>query len=175
MKIVLVTGRRGSGKTEMLKYLQNKFITVEMSKYVYAEMDKAGIQDKSSTNVGIFSKQLRERFGNDIVAKLVWDDIKDYEGIIFIFGVRSPEEIEFFKKKAKVLVVKIDSSDENRFKRILARNREGDPVTYEEFLKKEQLEDLLGLNQIKEDIIISNDKDIKEFYSKIDNLINFLK
>lgn len=79
-----------------------------MSDYVYREMRKAGIDRFDAITVGEFAKRLRIERGNDIVAKLLWEDIKGLD-IVVISGARSPEEVEFFRKNADVLVIKVDA------------------------------------------------------------------
>ncbi len=173
MKIILITGKRGAGKTEFAKMIAKNIPVYEMSEYVYREMKKANIDKFDAITVGQFAKDLRKKYGNDIVARLLWDDIKDKQ-IVVISGARSPEEVDFFRQRAKVIVIKIDAKPEIRYERIVQRNRHGDIRSYEQFLEKEKLDEQLGVDQIIEDIIIDNNHDIDLLKRKIDHLVDFI-
>ncbi|MEM1971127.1 MAG: AAA family ATPase [Candidatus Anstonellales archaeon] len=173
MKIILITGKRGAGKSELAKLLSSRIPVYEMSDYVYREMRKAGIDRFDAITVGEFAKRLRTERGNDIVAKLLWEDIKGLD-IVVISGARSPEEVEFFRKNADVLVIKVDALPEIRYHRILQRARPGDVKSFDDFIKKERLDEELGVGTILEDIIIDNNYDLGVFRLKVENLLKFI-
>lgn len=173
MKIILITGKRGAGKTEFAKMIAKNIPVYEMSEYVYREMKKANIDRFDAITVGQFAKELREKYGKDIVARLLWGDIKNKD-IVVVSGARSPEEVDFFRQNAKVIVIKIDARSEIRYQRIIQRNRAGDIRSYEEFLEKEKLDEQLGVDQILEDVIIDNNHDINTLRKKIDHLVDFI-
>ncbi|MCS7122642.1 MAG: AAA family ATPase [Candidatus Micrarchaeota archaeon] len=173
MRILVIVGKRGAGKTEFAKRISDRIPVYEMSEYVYREMRIRGINTQDAIKVGEFAKRLREEKGNDIVARLLWEDIKNKE-LVAVSGARSPEEIEFFRRNADVLVIKVHADPQVRYRRILQRHREGDVTDYETFLKKEALEEALGVNMIKEDIIIDNNSTIEDFERKIKHLVLFI-
>ncbi|NPA22134.1 MAG: hypothetical protein GXN92_00960 [Candidatus Micrarchaeota archaeon] len=176
MRLLIITGRKAAGKTEFAKLFKEQGIpTVEMSDFIYQEMRKQGHFTMDAIEVGKFAKELRDKKGRDIVARLAWDYIKTLDSeLVVVSGARSPEEIDFFRKVANPITLLVRADDDIRYKRIVERAREGDVLTYEEFLKKEELEDKLGLSQIIPDLIIENNGTFREFKEKALRFLRFI-
>ena len=176
MRLLIITGRKAAGKTEFAHIFKEQNVpTIEMSDFIYQEMRRQGRFTMDAIEVGKFAKELRDKKGRDIVARLAWEHIKKLPNeLVVVSGARSPEEIEFFRTVAHAITLKIHADDQIRYKRIVERGREGDVLTYEEFLKKEELEDKLGLSQIIPDLILENNGTFKEFKEKSLRFLRFI-
>ncbi len=170
--LILIAGFRCAGKGTLIEYVSKKFPVVVMGDVVREYMKENGINE----DIREFSDKMRKKYGRDIFAKMTWEKIKNKEGIIFVDGLRSIYEVNFFKKKIPAILLFIDADKKIRFERMLKRNRKGDPKTYEEFLKADNIENSWGLGQLKKfaDFVIENNNTKKEFYNKIDEFLNNL-
>lgn len=85
--------------------------------------------------------ELRGRFGDDVLAQRTCQLIASAgQTRIVIDSIRTPAEIKFLKKNLGALIIGVNASPETRFKRLLAREREGEPRTWEEFLAADRRE-----------------------------------
>ena len=55
-------------------------------------------------------------------------------------GIRNPDEIRELRKKREVYIIGVNASQKLRFQRLKKRNRIGDPKTFTEFKKLDNLE-----------------------------------
>lgn len=175
--IIGLTGTIGSGKSEVVKYLKSKGfehyvysdILREIAKQRNIEPTRANLQKlgtqikKESKNLGILSKKLIERAKTD---KSVFD------------GIRNIDEIAELKKMKGSYVIGITAPQKLRFKRLKKRAREGDPKTFNEFKKLDNLENR-GKTKGQEinkclqevDFKIINNGSQKELHEKIENIL----
>ena len=180
MKLLCVTGKRGSGKSVITKIASRHGIrSVEMHEPVYDAMTKRNIP-LTHENIIKFSEGLREKKDFGIVAKMMLKKIRKErmkDNILVICGIRHPDEVREFRKRYDCLFLAIDADPKIRFKRIMARAKKEDPKTIEQFIKKEQNENkMLGIDKAMKpaDVTITNNKGIREFSEKLDNLIRFM-
>lgn len=139
--VVAFTGPTASGKGTAANFLKEKGYTYfSLSDEVRREATKRGLATGKEIlqNLG---DELREMFGSDVLAVRVvqTDEFKLAEKVV-IDGIRHPEEVLYFKELYDAKIVGITASEKTRFEYVQARNREGDPKTFEEFLKSEQRE-----------------------------------
>jgi len=137
--IIGLTGTIGSGKGEVVKYLKGKGfehyvysdILKEIAKQRNIEPTRANLQKlgsdikKESKNLGVLSKKLLKKIKTD---KAIVD------------GIRNADEIRELRKKRNVYIIGINAPQKIRYKRIKKRNREGDPKTFLEFKKLDNIE-----------------------------------
>lgn len=151
MKLALcTTGLPGSGKGVFKEGAERLGIpTYVMGDYVRREAEKKyGKVDSMTT--GDTMIYLREKFGRDIIAKLVADDIEnDGHNIFLIDGIRNMEELEHFKGRGwEVILISVLASRETRYKRLVNRGRVDDIKDISEFMMREDREKSIGLNRI---------------------------
>ena len=114
---------------------------------------KNGLTGRESLqNVG---NETRAWFGGDALAKLtaghaLIDLISGKDRIVFD-GIRNPGEVLFLKKIPGFQLVAITASLEQRYKNIIARGRQTDPKTWDDFFRCDNrdqgiCEDALGQN-----------------------------
>lgn len=145
---ILVTGMPGSGKSLVVD------VAKELGIPVYTMGDV--IREETLRRYGTIapelmietSRLLREQFGEDIVAVRTLERVSGDHCVVLIDGVRSLEEVEFFRKHGNVVIIAVHAAPRTRFKRLLERKRPGDPANYEEFTKRDLTELSFGLGQV---------------------------
>jgi dephospho-CoA kinase len=175
-----VTGKKGSGKSVIIDVASRYNIrSVEMRDPVYDSMREKGIS-LTHENVIRFAEGLRKGGDFGIVAKMMLKKIKKEkikDRILVICGIRHPDEIREFRKKHDCIFLAIEADPEIRFKRIMARAKKEDSRTFGQFIKKEHSENRkLGIDKAMQpaDVVITNNKGIREFKAKLDNLVRFM-
>jgi dephospho-CoA kinase len=183
-QIICITGLPGSGKSLSAEiFKKNGFRVIEMSsavKHLMAEQ-KIKVDNKSLRN---FSTELRRKYGKEVVAKLVSKNISSSASHksrkILINGVRSLQEIKYFRKIfPHIIVIAITSPEQTRYKRIVKRSRPDDMQSFKDFMWREKKEISWGLKSAIEhaDVIISNSStkqalnaSIKKFILKLSSM-----
>lgn len=95
---------------------------------------------------------IREREGNDIVAKRCIEKLKENEGKYewaIIEGLRGIEELTTFRKQlSPFLLVYVFASPSTRFNRLKQRGRSDDPRNREMFDKRDLTELKVGIGSV---------------------------
>ncbi|MBS3147243.1 dephospho-CoA kinase [Candidatus Woesearchaeota archaeon] len=134
--IIGLTGPIASGKDIVANYLVKKgFSYYSLSQIVRDEADSKGLS-KSREILQNIGNELRNKHGNKILAERIINKI-DFNKNSVIDSIRNPGEIEILKKLGNFLLIGVTASIDTRFKRLLIRNKESDPKTYDEFLRLE--------------------------------------
>ena len=179
MKIIAFTGMPFSGKTEAVKIVSKmKIDIIRMGDLVWEEVNKRGLYFNDK-NVGFVANQMRNDFGKNIWAiktieriKLNNNNIKK----IVIDGIRSCDEVDYFKKKLgnDFLLIAINTPDNLRYKRGLKRNRKDDSNVLEKIKERDKREINWGIKNVLKcaDIIVSNDKNLEDLKNKITEIFN---
>lgn len=140
MKIVCITGMPLAGKTLASSYAK------ELDIPVINMGDK--IRKMQAGNVADLIFEIRKKYGKDIIARMCGEEIKELNRDVIVEGIRSLEEVEYFRSIGEVYVVAIHASPLTRFKRALMRKRGDDPSSLEEFKKRDERELSLGLGNV---------------------------
>ena len=120
-----------------------------MGDVIRREAVKQGLEP-SPKNTGRLMLEYRERYGMDIFARLIAEEVEGVEGdTVLIDGVRNPEELEYFRGKGwDVIVVAVMASPKTRYERLRARGRIDDVRSYEEFLARDEREMGVGMDRV---------------------------
>lgn len=173
MKLLLVVGRRASGKGAFQEVAEELGIPCyEMSSVIFEWMEEEGVE-VNNENTASFSLKVREMHGKDIVARKLSERLEGRFAVVS--GIRSKEEVEFFRQAHEALVLEIKAEESVRFRRLASRKRAQDPKTWEEFLKREEAEDALGLKEALStaDVCIENNGTLEEFKEKAERFLRF--
>jgi len=170
MKFILIAGMPGAGKSIAVAIAREKF---NLPVYVMGDV----VREEALNMYGTISPEtmlktaeaLRREHGPDYVAVKTYERISGEHEVVVIDGVRSLEEVEFFKRKGEVVIVAIHASPKTRFKRLLARGRAGDPKTWEEFVNRDRVELGLGLGNViaLADYVVVNESAVEEAYEEL--------
>ena len=131
-------------------------------------------------HVGKIADDMRARHGMDIWARRIFQKIKalDHPDLLVIDGIRNVEEIECFKRElgSDFVIIVIEAPEQVREQRALARGREDDSTSREEFKKRDQRELSWGLDKViaSADVVIFNNGDLEVFQKKIHDVFQTL-
>ena len=172
--IIGLTGTNCSGKSEIATYLrENGFEYYSLSDIVREEAFKRKISPSRERLISL-GKELRDHSGSGILAERISKKISNRNTVID--SIRSPEEVNVLKQQKEFILIGVNAPIETRFERSLARGREGDGKTVEEFKRLEEQENNEGYQQLKKtlrmsDVVIINDKTIDHLRRQIDHVL----
>lgn len=177
--IVGITGMPGSGKAAVKELVQKKgYHVVVMGDVVRAEAERRKVEP-TPENLGWIMVKLREDEGKSVVAKRCIPEIMGAGGkVIIIDGVRSPNEVEEFKKQLpNFTLVAIHASPETRFKRLFQRQRSDDPRTWRTFIERDLRELSVGLGDViaTADFMIVNEGTKEQLEQKLRKIMEELE
>ncbi|MFP4524601.1 MAG: deaminase [Candidatus Woesearchaeota archaeon] len=172
--IVGVTGYLAAGKDTVVEYLMEQgFKHLSLSDILREEL-KSRKKQVTRKNLQELGNDLRKRFGPGYLAQRALLTINDEEDWV-ISSIGTPGEVEVLRKNPKFRLIFVDAPQKTRFRRMKARKREQDPTTFKEFKKHEAKEARGGgehyraFDETKRraDVVIINDKTLKELYKKV--------
>ena len=187
MKVIGLIGTIGSGKDIVREILEKKFNTVSVILSDLLEtnaLKKRGIKITRTMQQNL-GDELRQKYGTHVLAKIAIDFMKKTSEIKIIDGIRNPGEVDFLRQQFSddLKLIAIDAPQQVRFERIVKRNRDSDPKTWEEFVAaderdqgKDQPEYGQQVRKCIEmaDVVIQNDGSLEEMQKKVEDIINKL-
>lgn len=167
----------GAGKSTVANMLkEKKFHVIIMGDIIREKAIEKKIE-MNDENLGKLMKDLRQKYGNEIVAKLILQKIKELDNdknFIAIDGIRSYGEFEILKNLDFVKLLAIHASSNTRFNHIRLRDRTDSPSTYEQFLQRDQREIDVGISEaiaLADEIVSNNELSIQEFQNNVEKTI----
>jgi dephospho-CoA kinase len=178
LKLIIVTGMPGAGKSGIAEAFNNVGISViVMGDVIRRETRKRGL-DPNPENTKRVMLELREKGGPGAVASFCVDEFKELQtDTIVVEGCRSIAEIDVFDDYAdEVVTVCVHSSPRERFNRLRERNRDDAPPSWEIFRERDIREISVGLGSViaLSDIMIVNDGTLVEFQNQSMDLVKRL-
>ncbi|MGN6347676.1 MAG: nucleoside monophosphate kinase [Candidatus Nitrosocosmicus sp.] len=173
-----MTGMPGAGKSTVANMLkEKKFYVIIMGDIIREKAIEKKIE-MNDENLGKLMKDLRQEYGNEIVAKLILQKIQEFDNdknFIAIDGIRSYEEFKILKDLDFVKLLAIHASSKTRFDHIKLRDRSDSPSTYEQFLHRDKREIDVGITEaiaLADEVISNNEVSIKEFQNNVEKIIS---
>ncbi|RQD82910.1 flagellar hook-basal body complex protein FliE [Methanosalsum natronophilum] len=172
MKIIAFVGMPASGKSEASNVASDYDIDViVMGDIIRNEIKKRGLEIADS-NAGNIANELRLNEGMDAIAKRCAPIIDNLnKDIVVIDGIRGIAEVEYFKTiyGNNFKLISIEAPQEDRFKRIVDRNRNDDVNSLNELIRRDERELRWGMGQAMSvaDIVIKNTSSLSEFKKEI--------
>jgi dephospho-CoA kinase len=175
MKLIIVTGMPGAGKSEVADvYRNNGFPIVVMGDVIREEARRRGLE-ANRTNTKKIALELREKNGPGAIAKFCVETLKEKDAeTIVIEGCRSLAEIDIFDDYAeKVTIVSVHTSPSTRFARLKNRGRDDAPLKWESFRERDLMELALGLGGViaMSDIMLINESTIEELQKSSEEIL----
>lgn len=178
MKIILATaGEIACGKETFAKYVLKKYggSLYRFSDPLREILDRMHL-DVDRDNLHRISMALRRYFGQDILFRMVYNDIKKSDSdIIILDAARRLSDIKHLKKFKGFRLIFIDASLEKRFGRLRLRGEKADDKKKSlRVFKKEhdsEVERKIRTLKKKADFVIENDGTPEQFYKNIDEVI----
>jgi dephospho-CoA kinase len=178
--IIGLVGESGSGKDTVADYLEEKYGAILMRfADPLRETLSLYVQNFSREDLQWFSFALRNRFGNKVLSEALRKKIDLIsEGIVFINGMRVPEDYGFVKSFSNSFVVYVTLDQKSRWERIYNRKEKSDDkVSLEKFQEMEEAEIEVSIPKIgeKADFRIENTGTKEELFAQVDELIHSLQ
>jgi dephospho-CoA kinase len=168
-RLIMITGMPGSGKTTFSDYFKASGYEVIRMGDVLRELRKAEGLESSNSSVGNLAINIRQLEGEAIVAEKCLEKINvSPEDQLIIEGVRSLAEVERFSEDHSTVLVAVHASRKTRHQRLFYRGRDDDPVTIEEFTRRDLRELDFGLGRViaLADYMVVNESPQDVFQSK---------
>ena len=166
MKLIIITGMPGAGKSEVADAFQNASVPVVVMGDVVREETRLRGLEVNHENTKKVMLDLRERDGPGAIAKHCVDVIKRTSAsVVVIEGCRSIAEIDVFDDYAKKTeIVCVHSSPSTRFSRLRDRGRSDAPKDWATFRERDLREISVGLGGViaLSTIMIINEGSIEE-------------
>jgi dephospho-CoA kinase len=178
-KLILgFTGEIASGKGTASKYVMEKYgapsyrfstMLRDVLKRLYLEPSRENMQNISTV--------LRQNFGEDLMAKVIFHDAKDStDEIVVIDGIRRLADITYLKELPSFKLVYVEANLEKRYERITKRgeNPDDNSKTIEQFKKDHEAETELQITGLKEyaNYVIDNNEGLEFLYNQVDKIIS---
>ncbi|MBD3167914.1 MAG: AAA family ATPase [candidate division Zixibacteria bacterium] len=177
MKILGVTGKNGSGKDELIKYLNREYDVPSLSvgDIVRGIAEEEGVE-KTRENLHDISEKCLSKYGRgyfitriiDIIEREKWENVG-------ITGIRTPSDVSILKGKYGNNFILIYVRVENpriRYERIRERGEDRDKMEFKEFLRYDLEEDSqFNLRDTirMADLNLDNSGSLNDFHRTIDH------
>ncbi|MCP5468190.1 MAG: AAA family ATPase [Deltaproteobacteria bacterium] len=130
--IIGLTGKNASGKGEVAKVLQEGgFYYLSLSDQLREELKNRGLEVTRENLIHV-GREMRLLYGGGVLADRALQKIAIDKNYI-VDSIRNPREVEVLRRLKDFKLVHVTAPIEERFLRIQARNREGDPQDLEAF------------------------------------------
>jgi dCMP deaminase len=134
-----VAGMNGSGKTEVLRFFeQRSFYPASLSDIIREELARDGL-DASRENMIERGRTLRERFGVSVLADRIVDGLPSDRHSV-VDSIRHPAEVESLRAAGSFTLLWIDAPRPLRYERVTARGTHGAQDSFERFCELEDEE-----------------------------------
>lgn len=175
-------GQIASGKDACKKYIMKKYganshrystVLRDILNRLYLPINRDNMQD--------LSLDLRTRFGSDLLARVIIEDIiRDEQEIIIIDGIRRLDDVSSLMKKFPDLhVIGLEVDAKIRYERMVKRNENiGDAEkTFKQFLTDDQKEAESEIPTVmaKAEYKLDNNGTFEELHAQIDKIIGEIK
>lgn len=180
-KLILgFVGEIASGKGESCNYIIKKYNSgyYRFSTIIRDVLKRLHV-DQSRENLQQISKLLREKFGEDLFAKVIAKDVQnDQNEIVCVDGIRRMADILYLQKLENFHLINISADEQIRYQRIIQRTENPDDQnkTFEQFQIDQQQETELTIREVAKNanLKIENNSDLNYLYSQLDQLIKKL-
>lgn len=176
MKIAFV-GHAAVGKDTLAEYVSKKLSipTVSSSDFIRAHIKENNLGGLDRENLKKVVNELRAKHGGDHLVHLA---LKMYPEKIILTGLRAVDEVTTFKNKNGI-VIAVTASAETRYQLAVSRNRIGESVTFEEWLRAQAGDD--NNKDTREGNVsaviemahhkIENESSLSDLFSKCDQIL----
>jgi len=177
--IIGLCGTIAAGKGTILDHLKSKgFKNLTFSDEIKEEARRRNIEINRE-NLQMLGTEMRTNFGGGILAKKLLEKVNEGENAV-VDGIRNVAEIEELRKRPEFVLISIDAPQKLRFHRVLERKKDKDPQTWEEFVKRDDVDngvdgDKNGQQNLKcmelADFAVYNDSDLGTLSERVNEII----
>ncbi|MDC1205567.1 AAA family ATPase [Candidatus Pacebacteria bacterium] len=178
--LIGITGTDGAGKGAVVDYLVSAkgFVHYSARAIWVEEIERRGIEN-SRASMRTVANELRGEHGNDYLIKYYLDKMADEkpENAV-IESLRAIAEVETLRANDGILLA-ADADQKLRYERITARGSSSDNVSFEEFVRLEEIEmndpDPNGMQKAAviemAEHTIMNNSTLEELHAKIEDVL----
>lgn len=170
-----------AGKGTVVEFLQKKgFLALSLSDRIREEITSRN-QKITRERLLAVADELRQNFGSAVLARRTWQIAQNQNNQkIVIDSIRGIAEVDFFKNKPGFYLIGIKAPRKKRFAWAKKRAREGESLTWEEFVKVDKRDFFSGDGQVgrnipaclkKADDIINNEGTVKDLENKVEKVL----
>lgn len=175
--IIGLVGEMVSGKDTVADYLVKKYKskTVSFSQPLRDILDRIYLP-QTRINMATLGTALRAKFGQDVLANAVIEEIKaSNNSIICLPNIRLESDMTELKKFKNFILISIETDQKIRFQRITKRlqNKDDANKTWSQFLKDSKLATETKIKKIakKAKYSITNNTNYSDLYSQVDHIM----
>jgi len=172
--IIALVGQLASGKGVVKEYICKKYLakSYKFSSPLRDVLERLYLP-VSRENMQNISLDLRKRFGEDLLAKIIAQDAKkDKTDVIVIDGARRLDDIKHLQPLSEFKLISVSTEAESRHQRVKERNEnDGDKEkTLIQFQEDEKRESELEIPKVMaaSNYQIDNNGSFEELYRQID-------
>ncbi len=178
MKVVGVVGMPASGKSEAARLARDEGVpVVAMGDVIRDEVERRGLE-RNDENMGLVATELREKEGDDAVARRCVDEIRSHDApVVVVDGLRSADEAEYFRDAFDdgddFVLVSVEAPFETRLERVRDRGRSDDMTAADELRQRDDRERGYGMDEAidEADLTVENDGSLEEFRDEFRRLL----
>jgi len=178
-KIILgLAAELAGGKGTVAKYIKEEYAgsSHRFSTMLRDVLDRLYLE-QSRENMQKISTVIRQNFGEDTLAKVMYEDAKkDEHDFVAVDGVRRPADIKYLRELPEFKLLYIDASLEKRYERIVKRGENPDDAakTFEQFKKDQEGEADSLIRNLKEeaDFVVDNNGSFEDLYKQLNEILN---
>lgn len=178
-KIILgLTGEIASGKGTAAKYIIEKYKagSHRFSSMLRDVLDRLFLP-QSRENMQLISLALRQNFGEDILARVMAEEVKnDANDVVAIDGVRRLADIKYLRELPEFKLIYIETEIKKCYERIVGRGENPDEKgkTFEEFQRDHEQDAELQIRDLKNsaDFVVDNNGAVEELFGQIDKIVS---
>jgi dephospho-CoA kinase len=178
-KIILgFTGEIACGKGTATKYVVEKY---QAASHRFSTMLRDVLRrlylGDTRENMQKISTLLRQNFGEDLMAKVIFQDVQeDAHDIVVVDGVRRLADIKFLKELPQFKLIYVEADINKRYERIVRRGENPDDLskTFDQFKKDHEAETEQQITGLKKeaDAVIDNNGSLENLYLQIDEMLS---
>ncbi len=179
VKVIGVIGLNGSGKDEVVNYLNQRYGVplISVGDIVREIAGREGVEP-TRDNLDEITRRYFAKYGKGYFLKLIVAKIRQNKwDCTGISGIRSPEDVSNLKEafnKDFILVHVYVTDPRVRFERMRGRGSKRDAMSYEDLLKQDQVsEELFHIQEAinEADFSLANDGKLDDLHRRVDQLI----
>lgn len=175
--IIGLSGEIASGKGTAAKYLVERHgaVTYRFSSILRDIVRRLHLTEDRDTLQKI-STFMRKEFGEDTLAKVMFEDAKhDEHQLIVIDGVRRLEDVKYLRELPEFKLCYITAPMRTRYTRLVLRGENADDTTktyedFEEDHKRESEREITKLEPFAQEVV-DNTGSLPELYAQLDAII----
>ena len=175
-----ITGEIASGKDTVAKYLVDEYGAVQFrTSDIFRDVLRMLLVSETRENISKMSQILRKNFGDDLVARVIHERIKEsHAPFVVVDEVRRFSDILLLSQEEHFSLLFVEAPMKIRYERLTKRHQNADDQTktFEEFQHDHELETEVSINSLKlqANHLIDNSGDKEALFKKVDEVIQRL-